>query len=269
MENLIVLIWWFIISAYSLYNIQKLYYLKYDKNNKVSYYIYQSSCMFIMACSIRSIFPRIDGYRVCMFNSWISYPLVGRILATFGELAFVYQLTLVTKIFARKFNCYKIYNTMNIVMGLIFIAQIFCWYGVLFQRNMMHVIEESIWMITMLSIGYSYFYFYSLTRCKLFVYAFLISIGYTLFMIFIDIPMYYNRYLISNDRYLISNHPEYKSIYNTINDISCCKTISSSYLIWKDAIPWMTGYFIGATFLSIKMNNIQEFLNWRKSSFLL
>ncbi len=30
---------------------------------------------------------------------------------------------------------------MNIVMSLIFVAQIFCWCGVLYQNNMMHVID--------------------------------------------------------------------------------------------------------------------------------
>jgi hypothetical protein len=134
---------------------------------------------------------------------------------------------------------------MDIVMGLIFIAQIFCWYGMLYQKHLMHVIEESIWMIAMPSIGLSYLYFCKLIKNNLIknkcVIAFLISISYVLFMIFIDVPMNYNK-------------------YNSLFEDAHCKTVTSSYLIWETEIPWMTGYFIGATFLSIRLNSFQEFL---------
>jgi hypothetical protein len=257
MENLIVLFWWFVISKYSIYNIEKLYYLEYNKNNIIAKHVYYTSWIFIIACSIRSIFPRIDGQRTCLFDTWLSYPLVGRICATFGEIAFVYQLTLVTKSFARKLDCVSIYKGMNIVMILIYLAQILCWYGVLFKKNLMHVIEEFIWMIAMLSIGFSYLYFsdlvrYDLTKYK-FLLAFIISIGYGIFMMFIDVPMYY-------DRFVKYNSSTSLSFSDSINDMYSCKVTSSSYSTWKSEILWMTGYFIGATYLSIKLNNFQELL---------
>jgi len=257
MENLIVIFWWFIISQFSIYNIEKLYYLEYNKNNKFALHVYQASWVFIMACSIRSIFPRIDGLRICLFDYWLSYPLVGRICATFGELAFAYQLTLVTKSFAYKLNCHKIYKGMDLVMGLIFIAQLFCWYGVLYHKNLMHVIEESIWMVSMLSIGLSYLYFNELvsnnvTKFK-FTLAFLISAGYSIFMIFIDIPMYYNRYL----KY---NYYNYGSFLDKIKDMAICKIVTSNYLVWNNDVIWMTGYFIGASYLSIKLNEFIELI---------
>ena len=152
MENFITLLWWYSISIYSFYNLKYLY----DYRIHITHdtlWMYQSSCIFIIACSARSIFPRIDVERICFYDNWISYPLVGRTLATFGEIAFGYQLTLITKIFACKLNCYKIYNLMNIVMSLIIIAQFFCWNGVLFQKDFMHVIEESIWAFSMATIG--------------------------------------------------------------------------------------------------------------------
>lgn len=255
MQNLLVLGWWFLISTYSLYNIKKLYYIKYNKNNIIDVHVFKSSCIFILACCIRSIFPRIDGRRICIINTWLSYTLVGRICATFGELAFVYQLTLTTKSIARRLNCYQIYNGMDVIMGLIFIAQLFCWYGVLYQNNLMHVIEEGIWMITMPIIGFSYLYFSNLiinniTKYK-FLIVFIISIGYTMFMIFIDVPMYYNRYLEYNNF-------NYNSFYENIKDTLYCKLVSYSYSIWKNEISWMTGYFIGATYLSIELNNFRK-----------
>ena len=98
MKNIITLFWIYMITKYSLYNIEKLYkYRKYITNNIYTLRNYQASCIFIFACGTRSVFPRIDGPRICFYDYWLSYPLVGRTLATFGELAFVYQLTLITK----------------------------------------------------------------------------------------------------------------------------------------------------------------------------
>jgi hypothetical protein len=255
------LFWWYLISKFSIHNIEILYYnRKYITNDINSLRNYQASCIFVAACTIRSFYPRIDGKRICFFDTWISYPLIGRICATFGELAFVYQLTLITKLYAHKLDCYKIYHMMNIIMNLIVIAQIFCWYGVLFQKNMMHVIEESIWMFTMSLIGFSYLYFSKLVKdVKLkyyFVFGFCLSSIYTMFMLYVDIPMYYNRYLVSNLEPVKTN----MSLYNSLIDLTSCKQISQSYNIWKDEIPWMTGYFIGATWVSINLVHFPELL---------
>lgn len=37
--------------------------------------------------------PRIDVEKICLYDSWLSWPLVGRILATFAELSFMAQLS--------------------------------------------------------------------------------------------------------------------------------------------------------------------------------
>jgi len=262
MTNYIVLYWWYSISSYSIYNLEKLYNIKNIITDTNSLHIYQASCLFIFACMIRSIFPRKDGQRICLFDTWLSYPLTGRILATIGEISFGYQLTLITKLFAKKLNCYKIYYLMNYIMFLIFIAQIFCWYGVLFQNNLMHVIEESIWMISMVCIGFSYLYFNifikNIQTKQYFYIAFIISYIYMIFMILIDIPMYYNRYLKSN---VIIN----RTLYDSIKDMALCYISSDTldiweYNIWADEIPWMTGYFIGATYLSINLNHFKNLL---------
>jgi len=260
MNNLIVLFWWYTISKCSLYNLEKLYTKPYLLNDINSLRNYQASCVFIFACAIRSFFPRIDGKRICFFDIWISYPLVGRISATFGELAFAYQLTLMTKICAHKLDCYKIYHLMNFIMGLIFIAQCFCWYGVLYKNYLMHVIEESIWMSSMSLIGFSYLYFTNLIINKKLKYYFVsgicISCLYTIFMILVDIPMYYNRYIVLDLEPIKTK----TLLFDSLIDMASCKKISQTYNTWKDEIPWMSGYFIGATWLSMKLITFQELL---------
>jgi len=256
MSNYIVIFWWYSITKYSIHNVERLYYIRnyITLENKENYI---ASYLYIFACLIRSCFPRIDGKRICFFDSWISYPLVGRILATIGELAFGYQLTLVTQSFAQRLNCYKIYHLMDIIMNLIFIAQIFCWGGVLFQNNLMHVFEESIWMFSMTCIGLSYLYFNNFVKNiktrNYFYLGFVISYIYMMFMVWVDIPMYYNRYLETNS--IINTN---LSLFESIKDMASCYKISKSYNDWKSEMPWMTGYFIGATFISINLMDFQE-----------
>ena len=258
MKNLITLFWWYLISRFSSYNLENIYYKRYLINDNDLLYNYIASCIFISSCAIRSFFPRIDGKRICFFDCWISYPLVGRICATFGELAFIYQLTVITKSFAYQLNSSKIYYSMNIIMCLIFNAQIFCWYGVLYQKNIMHVIEESIWMFSIAYIGLCYLYFYNLIKNinlkTYFLLAFICTSIYTIFMLFVDIPMYYKR---EQNEFKIIN---YKSLYENVQDMASCTQISRSYNVWKDEIPWMTGYFIGATLLSINIIHSQKII---------
>jgi hypothetical protein len=77
MKHLITIFWWFIISKYSIHNLGNLYnnriYITFDINTLRNY---QASCIFIIACAIRSLFPRIDGSRICFLDFWLSYPLV-------------------------------------------------------------------------------------------------------------------------------------------------------------------------------------------------
>ena len=83
----IIYIWWFLLSSYSIYNIYTLYIYKlkinyyklnnhkhklinYDKSNFIA------CCLYTGACAIRSIFPRMDVERICLFdNFFVKYYL--------------------------------------------------------------------------------------------------------------------------------------------------------------------------------------------------
>jgi hypothetical protein len=252
----IIYIWWFLLSTYSIYNIYTLYIYKqkinyyklnnykhklinYDKSNFIA------CCLYTGACAIRSIFPRMDVERICLFDTVLSYPIVGRICATIGELAFIYQITLITKNIADYLDCNRIYNNMNIIKCMNIYAQLFCWFGVLYQINLMHVFEECIWMISVCYIGFCYLYFYNQVEYNIFKIIFYISQIYTFFMIFIDIPMYYHKSI--KDAEVIDI-----SLIDAIKNMSYCD-VSDSYNDWKQEIPWMTGYFINGPFISLKL----------------
>lgn len=114
---------------------------------------------------IRSLWPRLDGKRICLFDSWISTPFVGRSLATISEVSFAVQVQEYTKIKG--------------IIRTIMVAQWFCWMGVLTKNNMWHVAEESLWAITAARIVYKE--------------KSVVALIYLMYMVAIDIPMYYYR----------------------------------------------------------------------------
>ena len=157
---MIVYLWWLVLCINAIYTTFIVYTENYD--------IY--SRLFVTACAIRAIWPRNYVERICLFPIWISYPFVGRVLATIGEVAFAYQLYLVTK------------QPMILYLGII--AQFFCWAGVITTNYKLHVYEEILWLMigTICLVSSS-----KLVAAIAFVYC--------LFMYFDDIPMYQSKHI--------------------------------------------------------------------------
>src|SRR5215469_3152007 len=49
------------------------------------------SSVYVLGCAFRSLLPRADVERICLFNTWLSSVLVGRSVATVAELCFAVQ----------------------------------------------------------------------------------------------------------------------------------------------------------------------------------
>jgi hypothetical protein len=64
------------------------------------------SGLFVAACAFRSILPRIDLERMCLWDSPLSSVIVGRTVATVAELCFAWQCALLLfKLSAAAFPC--------------------------------------------------------------------------------------------------------------------------------------------------------------------
>jgi hypothetical protein len=53
------------------------------------------AAVYVMACFVRAVWPRIDVERICFFDSILSVTFVGRSLATVAEMCLAWQLALV------------------------------------------------------------------------------------------------------------------------------------------------------------------------------
>ena len=89
--------WWKGMTTVSIINLFIVSYVLYSvysiKNNQR----HRRACIiagwltfvYVIVCGFRSVLPRIDNARVCLIDSAISTPFVGRSAATVAELSFV------------------------------------------------------------------------------------------------------------------------------------------------------------------------------------
>ncbi len=52
---------------------------------------------YVFGCAFRSILPRADVQRICLFDTWLSSVMVGRAVATVAELCFAAQWAIVLR----------------------------------------------------------------------------------------------------------------------------------------------------------------------------
>lgn len=137
------------------------------------------------------------------------------------------------------------------MVPLIATAETFSWYSVLSTSNFGHVIEESLWGLTAVLLVANLLI--NQRRLALSVRPFLqalclIGVGYVLFMFFVDVPMYWSRWVsdeLSGRTYL--------SLSEGFEDASGRLIVSHHWNDWKSEFAWMTLYFSAAVWLSIAL----------------
>ena len=53
------------------------------------------SAAYVFGCAFRSLLPRADVQRICLFDTWLSSVAVGRTVATVAEICFAAQWTMI------------------------------------------------------------------------------------------------------------------------------------------------------------------------------
>jgi hypothetical protein len=173
------------------------------------------SLIFTLSCSFRLYYPQNTIYKITLNESKYSNVFNDRLIANIGEMSFVLQLI-------------NYYNLSFNFFYLITIAQIICWFSILFNLPFFHSVENLLWTFLVYNIhiienGY----------IKIFTSL------YISYIFILDIPLYYNtKNRISNpikEFYLIKKQSKYCDNFN----------------IWLKNSLWMYGYFVGSCWFSI------------------
>src|SRR5262249_61778419 len=152
---------------------------------------------YVFGCAFRSLLPRADVQRICLFDTWLSSVVIGRSVATVAEICFAAQWAIVLRQLGGIAGVDTTLTVAWVIVPLILVAQCCSWYGVLTTNYLANAIENSIWAVAFLVVG--------IGLCRLLPefdglirWAFVVGIigiaSYLAFLITIDVPMYLSRW---------------------------------------------------------------------------
>jgi hypothetical protein len=206
---------------------------------------------YVFGCAFRSLLPRADVQRICLFDTWWSSVVVGRSVATVAEVAFAAQWAMILHQLGTMTGADTTLSTAWVIVPLILIAEGFSWYAVLTKNYLGNAIENSIWAVAFFLVG--------IGLCRLLpefggparvVLAVAITgiAAYLAFLMTIDVPMYLSRWrteVIDSGRLLTP--------LEGLRDVSTRWIVTHDLAEWKDEIAWMSLYFSAAVWASLAL----------------
>jgi hypothetical protein len=206
---------------------------------------------YVFGCAFRSLLPRADVQRICLFDTWLSSVMIGRSVATVAEVSFAAQWAIVLHQLGTMTGAATALNAAWVIVPLILIAQCFSWHAVLTRNYLCHAIENSIWGLT--------FFIVAIGLCRLLpefdgavrvalVVAVLGIAGFLAFLATVDVPMYLTRW-----RADVASGSGLLGLREGLHDVSVRWVVTHDMAEWKDEIAWMSLYFSVAVWASLAL----------------
>jgi hypothetical protein len=204
---------------------------------------------YVIGCAFRSILPRADVQRICLFDTWLSSVLVGRSVATVAEMCFIIQWALVLRALARMTHAETAGNIAKVIVPVVAVAEACSWYAVITTNYLGNVLENSLWTAAFVLIAIALIdllnRYHGIVRAAIAAAAFGIA-GYVAFMCTIDVPMYFGRW-----RADIAAHREFFGLVDGLHDVATRWVVTHDALRWHGEMTWMSLYFSAAVWMSL------------------
>ncbi|WP_456756275.1 MULTISPECIES: hypothetical protein [unclassified Bradyrhizobium] len=206
---------------------------------------------YVFGCAFRSVLPRADVQRICLFDHWLSSVMVGRSVATVAEVCFAAQWAIILHQLGTMTGAETTVTIAWIIVPLIVIAECFSWYAVLTTHYLCNAIENSIWAVVFFLVG--------IALCRLLPefqgpvrWAFIVAIvgiaGFLAFLMTVDVPMYLNRWRANRAAGGRLLHP-----LDGLRDVSRRWVVTHDIAEWREEIAWMSLYFSMAVWSSLAL----------------
>jgi hypothetical protein len=206
---------------------------------------------YVFGCAFRSILPRADVQRICLFDSWLSSVAVGRSVATIAELCFAAQWALILNQLGAMTNADTTLNIALVIFPLLVIAECFSWYAVLTTNYLGNAIENSIWAVAFFLVGIALARllpeYHGAVRVVL-IAAIVCTVLYLAFLVTVDVPMYLNRWRAGR-----AGGKLHLPLFEGLRDVSTRWVVTHDLAEWKEEIAWMSLYFSGAVWASLAL----------------
>jgi hypothetical protein len=207
------------------------------------------SAAYVFGCAFRSLLPRADVQRICLFDTWLSSVAVGRSVATVAEVCFAAQWTMILLQLGTMSGATTAVYAAWVIVPLILIAECFSWHAVVTTNYLGNAIENSIWAVA--------FFVAGVGICRLIpefdgglriilVGAVVGIVVYLAFLMTVDVPMYLKRWRADVARGNRGLRP-----LEGFRDVSTRWVVTYDLSEWRDEIAWMSLYFSAAVWASL------------------
>jgi len=208
------------------------------------------SAAYVCGCAFRSILPRADVQRICLFDTWLSSVTLGRSVATVAEICFATQWAIILRQLGTMTGANTTLSAAWAIVPCIIIAECFSWHGVLTKNYLSNAIENSIWAVSFFIVG--------IGVCRLlpefegmgrgFLIITIVGIAcYVVFLATIDIPTYLMKW--RSERTRIEPLRPLEGLW----DATVRWVVTHDITEWKGEIAWMSLYFSVAVWASLAL----------------
>ena len=207
--------------------------------------------VYVLGCAFRSVLPRADVQRICLFDTWLSSIMVGRSVATVAELCFAAQWAIVLYTLGKVANSDTAKNIAKAILPIIVVAEIFSWSAVITTNFLGNVLENSLWTITFLLIGIALSRLVPRFRgpAQFAIAAAAAGIAaYVVFMATVDVPTYFGRWQAD-----LASGKDYFGLVAGLHDVATRWIVTHDIAPWRDEIAWMSLYFSTAVWGSLAL----------------
>jgi hypothetical protein len=244
--------WWQFLCAVSVANILLWTLAAWGLSREANAYQFRQlllSGLFVAACAFRSVLPRVDVERFCLWDSPFSSVFLGRAVATIAELGFASQCALLLFKLSHSSGA-SIIGTIGVtVLPIVLIAEIACWFAVVTLNHIGHAVEELLWSIMVALIGAGLVIYSRQTGAGLplwVVIGLIASAGTTALIVFVDIPLYIVRWRTGRRAGL-----RYLRIRDGLKDAFVRRRVTRASEDWRNEVLWMSLYFSAGVWVSL------------------
>ena len=217
------------------------------------------SAVYVSGCAFRSFLPRIDLERICLVQTPLSNMMLGRSVATVAELCFMAQCAFLLHHAGSRTENNVVKAISWTLVPIIVVAEISSWYAILSTNYFGHFVENSIWTLSAVLLLVSLFLLWphsNRPQRHFLVAMMFFAVGYIVFMLNIDLPMYWSRWYMDQVA-----GTGYLSLLKGVMDAYQACVVDFSWDIWHMEMPWMTLYFTVAVWVSISLAHVPGWIN--------
>ena len=207
------------------------------------------SGLFVAACAFRSLLPRVDLERMCLWDSPLSSVIVGRTVATVAELCFAGQCALLLFKLSALTGSSLIGAIGLTVLPIIVVAELACWFAVATLNHIGHAVEELLWsiMVGLVAAGLVIYWRDTTGALPMWVPIGLIACaGAAALILMVDIPLYITRWRIGKRAGL-----RYLRVVEGLKDAVVRRRVTQASDDWRKEVLWMSLYFSAGVWVSL------------------